>query len=393
MLEKSQHREQVLGFEIKFRNGMARVGAIHTAHGVFDTPIFMPVGTNGNVKLMRADELKQIGVGILLGNSYHLAVKPGLDIIKLHGGLHNFMGWNGGILTDSGGFQVFSLRDLRQINDDGVLIRSPVDGSKLFLTPELSMEIQKVLGSDIVMVLDHCPGPMESYEEALRSLKRTQQWADRCLKYGVKEGQMLFAIAQGGVYEDLRQLSAQGLSELPFDGFAVGGLSLGEEFEKTLYLTNVTVESLPSEKPRYFMGGGSPELIVHLVEIGVDMFDSVFPTRVARHGTALTFKGRLNIKSAKFKNDLDPIEEECDCVACRNYSRSYVHHLLDRGEVLGGILLTNHNLRFMMRFMERLRHSIFDGTFLDLKKEVVDSYAKSESGKFCYYSADNTLSG
>ncbi|MFN4190670.1 MAG: tRNA guanosine(34) transglycosylase Tgt, partial [Pseudothermotoga sp.] len=232
MLEKSQHREQVLGFEIKFRNGKARVGAIHTAHGVFDTPIFMPVGTNGNVKLMRADELKQIGVGILLGNSYHLAVKPGLDIIKLHGGLHNFMGWNGGILTDSGGFQVFSLRDLRQINDDGVLIRSPVDGSKLFLTPELSMEIQKVLGSDIVMVLDHCPGPMESYEEALGSLKRTQQWADRCLRYGVKEGQMLFAIAQGGVYEDLRRLSAQGLSELPFDGFAVGGLSLGEEFEK-----------------------------------------------------------------------------------------------------------------------------------------------------------------
>ncbi len=393
MLEKSQHREQVLGFEIKFRNGMARVGAIHTAHGVFDTPIFMPVGTNGNVKLMRADQLKQIGVGILLGNSYHLAVKPGLDVIKLHGGLHNFMGWKGGILTDSGGFQVFSLRELRQINDDGVLIRSPVDGSKMFLTPELSMEIQKVLGSDIVMVLDHCPGPKESYEEALRSLKRTQQWADRCLKYGVKEGQMLFAIAQGGMYEDLRRLSAQGLSELPFDGFAVGGLSLGEEFEKTLYLTNVTVESLPSEKPRYFMGGGSPELIVHLVEIGVDMFDSVFPTRLARHGTALTFKGRLNIKSAKFKNDLDPIEGECDCVACRNYSRSYVHHLLDRGEVLGGILLTNHNLRFMMRFMERLRQSIFDGTFLDLKKEVVDSYAKSESDKFCYDSADSTLSG
>lgn len=391
MSEKSQSKERTLGFEIKFCSGMARVGKIHTAHGVFETPVFMPVGTNANVKLMRADELKEIGVGILLGNSYHLAVKPGLSVIKLHGGLHNFMNWNSGILTDSGGFQVFSLKDLRQINDDGVLIRSPVDGSKLFLTPEFSIEIQRVLGSDIVMVLDHCPGPMESYEEALRSLKRTHQWADRCLKYGVNEGQMLFAIAQGGMYEDLRQLSAQKLAEMPFDGFAIGGLSLGEEFEKTLYLTKVTVESLPLEKPRYFMGGGSPELIVNLVEIGVDMFDSVFPTRLARHGTALTFKGRLNVKSARFKNDLDPIEEGCDCIACRNYSRSYVHHLLDRGEILGGMLLTNHNLRFMMRFMERLRRSIYDGTFMDLKKEVIDSYVKSEGDGLCHGSVDNNV--
>lgn len=393
MSEKSQLKGQTLGFEIKVCNGKARVGKLHTSHGVFDTPIFMPVGTNANVKLMRADDLKSIGVGILLGNSYHLAVKPGLDVIKIHGGLHSFMNWNGGILTDSGGFQVFSLRDLRQINDDGVLIRSPVDGSKLFLTPELSIEIQRVLGSDIVMVLDHCPGPMDSYEEALKSLRRTHQWADRCLKYGVNEGQMLFAIAQGGMYEDLRRLSAQELAKMPFDGFAVGGLSLGEEFEKTLHLTGVTVESLPIEKPRYFMGGGSPELIVHLVEIGVDMFDSVFPTRLARHGTALTFKGRLNIKSARFKDDLDPIEEGCDCIACKNYTRSYIHHLFDRGETLGGILLTNHNLRFMMRFMERLRRSIYDGTFVDLKKEVINSYVKGEGDKLCYDSVDNTVFG
>lgn len=393
MSEKLQHRERTLGFEITAQNGMARVGKLHTSHGTFDTPIFMPVGTNANVKLMRTDELEKIGVGILLGNSYHLAVKPGLDVIKLHGGLHSFMNWNGGILTDSGGFQVFSLKDLRQINDDGVLIRSPVDGSKLFLTPELSIEIQKVLGSDIVMVLDHCPGPVDSYEEALRSLKRTQQWAHRCLKYGVNDGQMIFAIAQGGVYEDLRRLSAQELAQMPFDGFAIGGLSLGEEFEKTVYLSSITVESLPFEKPRYFMGGGSPELIVHLVEIGVDMFDSVFPTRLARHGTALTFKGRVNIKAARFKNDLRPIEEDCDCIVCRNYTRSYIHHLLDRGEMLGGMLLTNHNLRFMMRFMEKLRRSIYDGTFMDFKKEVADSYAKSEGDELYCNSVDNTVSG
>jgi len=379
--EKLFHRDQALGLEIVFRSGQSRVGKLHTSHGVFDTPIFMPVGTNANVKLMRSDDLREIGVGILLGNSYHLMVKPGLDVIKLHGGLHGFMHWDGGILTDSGGFQVFSLRDLREINDDGVLIRSPVDGSKLFLTPELSIEIQRVLGSDIVMVLDHCPSTDDSYKEAVVSLKRTKQWAQRCLKYGVNDGQMLFAIAQGGVYDDLRRLSAQELAESPFDGFAIGGLSLGEEFEKTLHLTGVTVESLPFEKPRYFMGGGSPELIVHLVEMGVDMFDSVFPTRLARHGTALTFSGRLNIKAARFKSDLNPIEEECDCAVCRNYSRSYVHHLLDRGEVLGGILLTHHNLRFMMRFMERLRRSICDGTFTDLKREVIDSYVKGEGGK------------
>ncbi|MEJ5228802.1 MAG: tRNA guanosine(34) transglycosylase Tgt [Pseudothermotoga sp.] len=383
MSDSLQHREQGLSFEIVARSGTARVGRLHTAHGVFETPVFMPVGTNANVKLMRVDQLKEIGVQILLGNSYHLAVKPGLETIKLHGGLHGFMGWNGGILTDSGGFQVFSLKDLRQINDDGVMIKSPVDGSKLFLTPEFSIDIQKTLNSDIVMVLDHCPSPNDSYEEAIRSLKRTQHWAERSLKHGVNSWQLLFAIAQGGMYEDLRRLSAQKLAELPFSGFAVGGLSLGEEFEKTLYLTSVTVESLPFEKPRYFMGGGSPELIVHLVEMGVDMFDSVFPTRLARHGAALTFKGRLNIRSARYKNDLKPIEDECDCMVCRNHSRSYIHHLFDRGEVLGGILLTHHNLRFMMRFMQRLRDSIANGTFSEYKKEVIDSYVKGEGDGLC----------
>ncbi|KUK20357.1 tRNA guanosine(34) transglycosylase Tgt [Pseudothermotoga lettingae] len=371
-------KEQRSCFEIVSKFGEARVGKLHTNHGDYETPIFMPVGTNANVKLTDTMRLKEIGAGIILGNSYHLAVRPGLDVIRLHGGLHQFMGWKGGILTDSGGFQVFSLRKLRDIGDDGVLITSPVDGSKMLLTPELSMEIQSTLNSDIVMVLDHCPGPEDSYTESMVSAKRTYNWAMRCLKHGVNEHQLLFAIAQGGVYEDLRKLSAEQLSQLPFDGFAIGGLSLGEPFEKTLYLTQITVSALPFENPRYFMGGGSPALIIQLVEMGVDMFDSVFPTRLARHGAALTWKGRLNIKSARFKRDLQPIEENCDCFVCQNYSKSYLHHLFDRKEVLGGILLTYHNLHFMMKFMNKIRNSIEDRTFKTLKREVLDVYGKGK---------------
>nr|WP_041446566.1 tRNA guanosine(34) transglycosylase Tgt [Pseudothermotoga thermarum] len=378
-----------MGFEIVKECGSARVGKLKTAHGVYETPIFMPVGTNANVKLMRSEDLKEIGVGILLGNSYHLAVRPGLEVIELHGGLHQFMNWDGAILTDSGGFQVFSLKKLIKISDEGVLITSPVDGSKIFLTPELSMKIQRTLNSDIVMVLDHCPSPADGYKEVLEATKRTYRWALKCLKEGVQKHQLLFAIAQGGTYEDLRIESAKSLSELPFDGFAIGGLSLGEEYEKTLYMSEVSVSCLPKHKPRYFMGGGSPALIVRLVEIGVDMFDSVFPTRLARHGTALTWEGRLNVKASRYKMDKRPIDEKCSCKVCRNYTRSYIHHLIDREETLGGILLTYHNLYFMMDFMKRLRESILQGTFGSFKEEVLKAYEKDNV--VCSDFADNVV--
>ncbi|MEN3007998.1 tRNA guanosine(34) transglycosylase Tgt [Pseudothermotoga sp.] len=381
MSERSPNNVPESRFEIICQHGSARLGRLSTAHGVFETPIFMPVGTNANVKLMRSDELKKIGAGIILSNAYHVAVRPGLEVIELHGGLHEFMAWSGGILTDSGGFQLFSLKEFRKISDDGVLFVSPYDGSKLFLTPEMSMEIQKVLGSDIVMVLDHCLPIESSYKEALDAMKRTHEWAKRCLKHGVKEQQMLFAIAQGGAFEDLRKASAQFLSQLAFDGFAIGGLSLGEPFEKTLQLTHATVSELPWEKPRYFMGGGSPRTIIELVTLGVDMFDSVYPTRLARHGGALTSLGRLNIKSARYKKDLSPIDEKCDCLVCQNYTRAYIHHLLNRGEALAGMLLTHHNLYYMFKFMEFVRKSIKEGKVEEMRKEVVEIYEERQGSR------------
>ncbi len=361
-------------FEVLKECGNARLGRLKTAHGVYETPIFMPVGTNANVKLMSSEDLQEIGVGILLGNSYHLAVRPGLEVIRAHGGLHEFMGWHGSILTDSGGFQVFSLRKLIKISDEGVLITSPIDGSKIFLTPAYSMTIQKTLNSDIAMVLDHCPSPTDDYEEALVATRRTHKWALECLMEGVNDHQLLFAIVQGGMFEDLRLESSKSLSQYPFDGFAIGGLSLGEEPERTLHLSKISISYLPRQKPRYFMGGGSPALIVKLVELGVDMFDSVFPTRLARHGTALTWEGRLNVKAGRYKSDKNPLDTNCQCKVCSTYSRSYIHHLIDRGETLGGILITYHNLYFMMRFMEQLRRSIFDGSFNFFKEEVLSVY-------------------
>jgi len=350
------------------------LGRLKTLHGTFETPIFMPVGTNANVKLIRSDELRRIGATIILSNAYHVAVRPGLEVIQLHGGLHRFMAWDGGILTDSGGFQMFSLKNFRKVSDEGVTFVSPYDGSKLFLTPELSMDIQRTLGSDIVMVLDHCPAIDADYKEAFDATRRTHEWAERCSKHGIKKGQLLFAIAQGGAFEDLRRASASHLSEKDFDGFAVGGLSLGEPFEMTLRLAHATVSELPDDKPRYFMGGGSPRTIVELVAIGVDMFDSVYPTRLARHGAALTSEGRLNVKASRYRKDLSPIDHRCDCLVCQNYTRSYIHHLLNRAETLAGMLLTYHNLYYMFRFMERVRKSISEGTLEEVRREVGEIY-------------------
>jgi len=365
-------------FEVVAVDGLARLGYLKTGHGDVQTPVFMPVGTNANVKLLSTRDLEELQVEIILSNSYHLAVKPGVDVIKSLGGLHSFMNWKGGILTDSGGFQIFSLRKLIKVDDEGVLITSPVDGSKLFLTPELSIRIQRDLGSDIVMVLDQCGHPNSSYLETKDALRRTHAWAKRSVRVGVADNQMLFGIAQGGMFSDLRRMSAQYLAGLNFDGYAVGGLSIGEPLDLTLEMTYETTNNLPRGKARYFMGGGSPDLIVQLVDLGVDMFDSVFPTRIARHGTALTSYGRLNVRSSKFKTDRSPIDMNCDCFVCRRFSRAYIHHLFDRKEVLGGTLLSFHNIRFMMNLMKRIRESILKGSFKLLKKEVLELYEQKK---------------
>ncbi|WP_126992429.1 tRNA guanosine(34) transglycosylase Tgt [Thermosipho globiformans] len=365
-----------LKFELLKISGNARRGRIHLPHGVVETPTFMPVGTNANVKLMTPRLLDEVGAQIILGNAFHLYLKPGLDVFRFHGGIHNFMNWHKPVLTDSGGFQVFSLREGRKITEDGVLIRSPLDGSKHMITPELSMEIQHAIGSDIVMAFDYCAEPGISHQDAVVALELTSLWAERSLKkLRSLSDQAIFGIVQGAFFKDLRLRSAKEITSMNFDGFAIGGLSVGEEYDITLDMTKFTAPLLPENKPRYFMGAGSPKLIVDLVDSGVDMFDSVLPTRVARHGQALTWKGKLNIRSAKYKFSKEPIDESCGCYTCRNFSRSYIRHLFDRGEVLGQILLTIHNLHFMMDLSKKIRESIENDTFQELRGEVLKYYA------------------
>jgi queuine tRNA-ribosyltransferase len=361
-------------FEVKKTSGKARVGVLKLPHGVVRTPVFMPVGTNANVKLLTPRDLEEAGAEIVLSNTFHLMLKPGVEIIRLHGGLHKFMGWKKPILTDSGGFQVFSLPKLK-IDDEGVTFKSPIDGSKVFLSPEISMEVQIALGSDICMAFDHCPPPDADYEVVKEATERTYRWALRSKEAFKTENQVLFGIVQGGVYPDLRKKSALQITSIGFDGYAIGGLSIGEERSLTLEMTEITVEYLPEDRPRYFMGGGSPELILELVDRGVDMFDSVFPTRIARHGTALTWKGRLNLKASYNKRSLDPVDEQCGCYTCKNFTRSYIHHLIDRGEVLGQILLSLHNVSFMISFMDEVRRSIEEGTFREFKGKMIDVYS------------------
>ncbi len=363
-------------FEVKKTNGKARSGRIKTPHSVFETPVFMPVGTNANVKLLKPVELEEMGVKILLSNTFHLFLKPGMEVIKNHGGLHKFMAWRYSILTDSGGFQVFSLKT-EKISDEGVVFRSPLDGSKIFMNPKISMEIQKILGSDIVMAFDHCPHYKASYNEAKEATERTFKWAAVSREL-IKSPQALFGITQGGLYEDLREMSSKQIASIPFDGYAVGGLSIGEPREITLKMSEVSLKHLPEEKPRYFMGAGSPELILELVGMGYDMFDSVFPTRIARHGAALTFNGRLNIRSARFRHDLSPVDENCGCYTCQTFTRSYIHHLLNRGETLGKILLTIHNIKFMMDFMKKIREAIKEEKFEKFKKEFLNNFMKGD---------------
>lgn len=351
-------------------NSRARVGVLLTPHGEVPTPVFAPVGTKATVKSISPRELAEIGTSLIMVNTYHLYLRPGAETITKIGGLHHFMGWEGPIMTDSGGFQVFSLERLRRVSEEGVFFRSHLDGSEHLLTPEKAIEIQEKLGADIVMCLDECTKPMD-YEYNLRALYRTHSWAKRCKMAKTREDQALFGIVQGGVFPDLRRRSVEFLLSLDFQGYAIGGLSVGEPKEMMYDILDLTIPLLPKEKPRHLLGVGSPEDLFECVERGVDIFDCVLPTRLARNGSVLTSSGRLNLRNAEFANDPSPIEERCTCYACRRFSRAYLRYLIKSKEILGLHLATLHNLYFILTLMKRIRESILDGTFLDLKEEFL----------------------
>ena len=353
----------------------ARAGILHTPHGSFPTPIFMPVGTQASVKGVSPDELKDLGAGVILSNTYHLFLRPGMELIKEAGGLHKFMHWDRAILTDSGGFQVFSLGDLRKITEDGVTFRSHIDGSKKFLSPEISMQAQMCFGSDIVMAFDECVPYPADFDYAKASTERTQRWVERCARTMTAENQGLFGIVQGGMYKDLRRWHAARLVEMDLPGYAVGGLSVGEPPELMYEMLSYSTSLLPEDKPRYLMGVGTPDHLVEGVARGIDMFDCVYPTRVARNGMAMTWDGRLVMKNAALEHDHHVIEEGCGCYACRNgYTRSYIRHLVRAGEIFGLRLLSLHNLWFLEEFMRRMRAAILDGTFGAFRAEFLAQY-------------------
>ena len=358
----------------------ARLGKITTDHGEIQTPIFMPVGTKATVKTMKTDELKNLKAQIILGNTYHLYLRPGTEVIEKAGGLHKFMNWDRPILTDSGGFQVFSLANIRNIVEEGVEFRSHIDGSKQFLTPEKSTEIQHILGSDIMMCFDECAPYPSSYDYIKNSMERTSRWAERCKEYhNDKEDQALFGIVQGGMYKDLRKISAQDLVSLDFPGYAVGGLSVGEPLDLMNEILDYTSDYLPENKPRYLMGVGTPDYLFEAVERGIDMADCVLPTRIARNGTLMTSKGRLVIKNAKYKDDFSKPDDECDCEVCQNYSRAYLRHLFNVDEILGLRLATIHNLHFLIHLMEEIRKSIANDYFLEFKSDFYKKYGYNNS--------------
>lgn len=354
---------------------MARLGKLHTPHGIIETPIFMPVGTRATVKSMTPEEVKGLGAQIILSNTYHLYLKPGHELVKEAGGLHKFMNWDGPILTDSGGFQVFSLGDLRKIKEEGVEFRSHIDGSKHFISPEKSMEIQNALGSDIMMAFDECAPYPADYDYVKKSMERTTRWAQRCKDYHKDwDRQGLFGIVQGGMYKDLREESAKALVEMDFPGYAVGGLSVGEPRELMCDVLEHTTPLLPKDKPRYLMGVGTPDYLFEAVIRGIDMADCVLPTRIARNGTALTSKGKIVIRNGKYARDFNKLDEECDCYTCRNYSRAYLRHLVNVDEILGARLLSTHNLYFLIKLMENIRQAIKEDRLLAYKEEFYEKY-------------------
>ncbi len=353
----------------------ARLGRVHTPHGSFDTPVFMPVGTQATVKGMSPAELKEIDAKIILSNTYHLYMRPGSEIVRDAGGLHGFMSWDRAILTDSGGFQVFSLSDLRDIKEEGVTFKSHIDGSRHFFTPESAVKIQNDLGSDIIMAFDECiPYPAE-YDYAKKSLERTTRWAKRCKDaHRDTERQSLFGIVQGGIYRDLRIQSVNELLELDFPGYAVGGLSVGEPKEDMYAMLECTVPLLPEERPRYLMGVGSPDYLIEGTIRGIDMFDCVLPTRIGRNGTVLTSQGKMIARDAKFARDYTPLDPNCDCYVCRNFSRAYIRHLLKAQEVLGIRLTTWHNLKFLLDLMKNIRQAIIEDRLGDFRNEFFRSF-------------------
>ncbi|WP_391202126.1 tRNA guanosine(34) transglycosylase Tgt [Psychrobacillus sp. L4] len=353
----------------------ARLGIVHTPHGSFETPTFMPVGTQATVKTMSPEEIKGMDAGIILSNTYHLWLRPGHDIIREAGGLHKFMNWDRAILTDSGGFQVFSLSDMRKIEEEGVHFRNHLNGDKLFLSPEKSMEIQNALGSDIMMAFDECPPYPATFEYMKASVERTSRWAERCLTAHTNtDKQGLFGIIQGGEYEELRRQSAKDLVSLDFPGYAIGGLSVGEPKDVMNRVLDFTAPMMPENKPRYLMGVGSPDSLIDGSIRGIDMFDCVLPTRIARNGTFFTSKGRLVIKGAAYARDFGPIDEKCDCYTCQNYSRAYLRHLFKADETFGLRLASFHNLHFLMNLMKDVRQAIREDRLLDFKEEFFEEY-------------------
>ncbi|MRG88247.1 tRNA guanosine(34) transglycosylase Tgt [Salinibacillus xinjiangensis] len=353
----------------------ARLGKVHTPHGSFETPVFMPVGTLATVKTMSPEEIEEMGANIILSNTYHLWLRPGEDIIKDAGGLHKFMNWDGAILTDSGGFQVFSLSDMRKITEDGVHFRNHLSGEKLFLSPEKAMQIQNALGSDIMMAFDECPPYPAEHDYMKRSVERTSRWAERCLNAHARPNdQGLFGIVQGGEYEDLRRQSAEDLISLDLPGYAVGGLSVGEPKDVMNRVLEFTTPLLPKHKPRYLMGVGSPDSLIDGAIRGIDMFDCVLPTRIARNGTCMTSTGRLVVRNAKYARDFSPLDENCDCYTCRNYSRAYIRHLIKANETFGFRLTTYHNLYFLIKLMGQVRQAIRNDSLGDFREEFFEQY-------------------
>ncbi|HSH98701.1 MAG: tRNA guanosine(34) transglycosylase Tgt [Methylophilaceae bacterium] len=362
-------------FNLIKQDGAARRGTVSLAHGDVQTPAFMPVGTYGSVKSLSPVEVKEIGAHILLGNTFHLWLRPGLDVIEAHGGLHQFMGWDGPILTDSGGFQVWSLGALRKISEEGVKFRSPINGDSCFLTPEESMRIQRVLNSDIVMVFDECTPYPATHQEANDSMQLSLRWAKRSKAAHEGNPNALFGIIQGGMHEDLRNESLAGLEEIGFDGYAIGGLSVGEPKEDMLRILTHTAPQMPKNKPRYLMGVGTPEDLVAAVSQGIDMFDCVMPTRNARNGWLFTRHGDIKLKNARYKLDTSPLDAECTCYTCRNFSRAYLHHLHRLGEILGSRLNTIHNLHYYQELMAGMRKAIEEDNFTGFTEEFARNRA------------------
>ena len=365
-------------YELIKNVGKARLGKLKTNYGTFDTPMFMPVGTLANVKTLTPEELYNMNSAVILSNTYHLWLRPGEDIVDKAGGLHKFMNYNGPILTDSGGFQVFSLAKKKDITEEGVYFKSHLDGKRLFLTPELSIQIQNKLDSDIAMSFDECIPYPATYEYAKQSTERTIRWAKRGKEVHSNSRQSLFGIVQGGEYEDLRKYSAEETVKLDFDGYAIGGTSVGEDKDTMYKMIDYAIKYLPLDKPRYLMGVGEPIDLLEGVERGIDMFDCVLPTRLARHGNAFTRKGRINLKNLKYKEDFTPIEDNCDCYTCKNYTKSYIRHLITCEEMLGGRLLSIHNIRFLIKEMEEIRESIKNDKFLSYKEEFIKQYKNND---------------